>query len=249
MTYKVYKFTNKINGKVYIGVTKRKLETRKSEHILLSKNSPKFHFHQAIKKYGIDNFTEEVLTEAKTKDKANQLEIHYISLEDSYVNGYNMTEGGGNRGEFNHSEESKRKMSIAHKGKVLSENQKIKISKSLSGKPKTKEHNKKVKLANLGKKLLEETKLKISSSKIGGMMNQNNPSAIKVNIYDSNGILKHCCHGNFDYVCKENGLPSKALRRSYYNEGKPIYQGHTTKKEVLIKNKEFIGWYAIKIIP
>ena len=57
------------------------------------------------------------------------------------------------------------------------------------------------------------------------------------------------CHGNFGYICKENGLPSKALRRSYYNEGKPIYQGRTTKKEVLIKNKEFIGWYAIKIIP
>jgi len=71
-------------------------------------------------------------------------------------------------------------------------------------------------------------------------------TAIKVIIYDSNNDVKFVCNGNFDYVCKENGLPSKALRKSYYNNGKPIYTGNTIKKEVLIANYDFIGWYAVK---
>jgi len=248
MSYKVYKFTNKINGKVYIGVTKRSFKTRKYEHIKLSSKS-KFHFHQAINKYGMTNFESEILTEVKTRKEGNQLEIDYITLNDSYINGYNMTEGGGNRGEFKQSDEAKRKLSIAHKGKKLSQSHKDNISKSNLGKTMSINSKNKISKALKGRKFSNKRKFLISKAKKGKQLKNENPSAIKVNIYNANDCLKFKCHGDFDKICKENGLPSKALRRSYYNEGKPIYQGRTTKKEVLIKNKEFIGWYAIKITP
>ena len=126
--YIIYKFTNKVNGKIYIGLTNRSFKTRKYEHILASNKSPKFKFHQAIKKYGIDNFNEEILMEnIKYKTEANLLEIYYVSKFDSYANGYNMTKGGGNRGEFKHSIESKQKMSISKIGTKQSDTHKNNI--------------------------------------------------------------------------------------------------------------------------
>ena len=122
----------------------------------------------------------------------------------------------------------------------------LKDIKSLTGKTKSKEHKLKVIKAITGLKRSNEEKIKMSKRMLGKLTNEKNPAAIKVNIFDSNNNLKFICNGNFDYVCKENGLPSKALRKSYYNNGKPIYQGKTIKKEVLNKNKEFIGWFAIK---
>jgi group I intron endonuclease len=245
--YIIYKFTNIINGKVYIGVTNRGIKTRRYEHILGSRTNPKFKFHQAIKKYGIDSFKEEILVEnVMTRDEANKLEIYYISIFDSYKNGYNMTQGGGNRGEFKHTDESKEKMSKSHLGKKISNEHSKNISNSLKGKAKSIEHRLNVIKAITGLKRSEEEKINMSNRMKGKFIKDKNPAAIKIKIYDSKENLKFICDGNFEYVCKENGLPSKALRKSYYNNGKPIYSGKTIKKEVLIANKEFIGWFAIK---
>lgn len=247
--YVIYKFTNKLNGKSYIGVTNRGFNTRLQEHISASYN-PKFKFHQALKKYGIGNFDYEILIDnIETKDEANKLEIHYVTLFDSYKNGYNMTQGGGNRGEFKHSDESKTKMSKAHSGKSLSNVHAKNISKALSDKAKSDTHRLNVIKSITGLKRTETVKQLLSKLKIGKYTGDKNPSAIKVNIYDANGFLMFMCNGDFEKICKINGLPTKALRKSYYNNGKPIYQGHTIKKEVLIQNKEFIGWYAVKITP
>jgi hypothetical protein len=88
----------------------------------------------------------------------------------------------------------------------------------------------------------------MSKSKLGKNTGATNSAAIKINIYDSDGNLMYQCNGNFETICIENGLPTKALRKSYYNNGKPIYTGHTIKKEVLNQNKDYIKWYAIKIL-
>lgn len=247
-TYIIYKFTNKINNKVYIGVTNRSFKTRKYEHILASTKSPKFQFHQAIRKYGINNFAEEILVEnVSTRTEANLLEIKYISQYDSYVNGYNMTEGGGNRGEFKHSNESKEKMRDSKLGTKQCETHKNNISNSLKNVPKSPEHRLKVIDAITGLKRSPEHRLNASIRMEGKYIGGENPAAIKVNIYNNEGVILFECHGNFETICKENGLPTKALRKSYYNNGKPIYTGKTIKKEVLIQNKRFINWYAIKI--
>jgi group I intron endonuclease len=246
-TYVIYKFTNKLNGKSYIGVTNRGFNVRLQEHILASSN-PKFKFHQALKKYDIGNFDYQILVDCiSTKDEANELEVYYVALFDSYKNGYNMTQGGGNRGQFKHTDESKAKMSKAHLGKKLNELQKENITKSLMGVPKSETHRINVIKSITGLKRNETVKQLLSKLKIGKQIADKNPSAIKVNIYDADGVLRFICNGNFETNCKTNNLPIKALRKSYYNNGKPIYQGHTIKKEVLIQNKEFIGWYAIKL--
>jgi group I intron endonuclease len=246
-SYIIYKFTNKLNGKIYIGVTKRSLNIRLHEHITAS-NEPKFKFHQALKKYGIDNFNYEIIMkDVKTKDDANKFEIYYIDLFDSYKNGYNMTQGGGNRSEFRHTDESKLKLRESHLGKKLSKSQKENISKSLMGVPKSETHRINVIKSITGLKRNETVKQLLSKLKIGKQIADKNPSAIKVNIYDADGVLRFICNGNFETICKINNLPIIALRKSYYNNGKQIYQGHTIKKEVLIKNKQFIGWYAVKL--
>ena len=245
--YIIYKYTNIINGKIYVGVTNRGIKTRRYEHILGSRKNPKFKFHQAIKKYGINSFKEEILVEnVMTRDEANKLEIYYISIFDSYKNGYNMTQGGGNRGEFKHTNQSREKMSKSHLGKKLSNEHSNNISNSLRGKSKSIEHRLNVINAITGLKRSEVEKIKMSNRMKGKFVKDKNPAAIKINIYDSNKNLKFFCNGDFEYVCKQNGLPTKALRKSYYNNGKPIYGSKTIKKEVLIANKEFIGWFAIK---
>ena len=90
----IYKSTNLINGKSYIGQTIGPLRYRKREHIHDSIN-PKYYFHKAINKYGPENFKWEVVDKTDNKDKLNQLEIFYIGYYDTFgKNGYNLTTGG-----------------------------------------------------------------------------------------------------------------------------------------------------------
>lgn len=96
----IYKFTNKINGKVYIGQTRQKLKTRYNQHINNVKKD-KYPIHAAIQKYGAENFefstVEEIVLEDKQKliDTLNKLEIKYIKEYNSLCpNGYNIQKGG-----------------------------------------------------------------------------------------------------------------------------------------------------------
>ena len=123
----IYKITNKLNGKVYIGQS-RDIDTRWRQHINAKDN---FAIHNAIKKYGKENFKFEVLLECP----ANMLDVwerDMIALYDCISpKGYNLTEGGEG---YQCSEETKIKMSNAHKGIPHSEETKHKISESKKGK-------------------------------------------------------------------------------------------------------------------
>lgn len=93
----IYKYTNIINNKTYIGQTRQSLEERHKKHLQQSKNNPIDCFHRAIKKYGIENFTKEIVEDDIPNDKLNEREIYWISYFDSYYisgRGYNMTKGG-----------------------------------------------------------------------------------------------------------------------------------------------------------
>lgn len=93
----VYKATNKINNKIYIGQTVRELETRKNEH---KRHASKYNyiFYNAIKKYGFDSFEWETIDIAKSIEELNDKEKYWVnyynSIDISY--GYNMKEGGNN---------------------------------------------------------------------------------------------------------------------------------------------------------
>ncbi len=92
----IYKATNKINGKCYIGQTRHSLEHRKNIHLSKAKQGVETHFYQAIRKYGAENFEWEVLCTANDKQTLNELETYFITKYDSIKRGYNMVDGGDN---------------------------------------------------------------------------------------------------------------------------------------------------------
>lgn len=95
-TFKIYKATNKINGKSYIGQT-IDFEHRKHVHIHRRDGycDPNSIFHRALDKYGEENFEWEILAEIPGKDFANAFEREMIRKYNTYKpNGYNLTKGG-----------------------------------------------------------------------------------------------------------------------------------------------------------
>ena len=147
--YTVYQHKNKINGKVYIGITSQKPEQRwrNGEGY---KSSP--HFYSAIQKYGWDNFEHNILFVELTKEQAclkeQELIKEFNSMNREY--GYNSTSGGdifvmneetkqkisqaliGNQNNLGHScsEEKKKKISEAQKGREFTEEHKQKLSEA-----------------------------------------------------------------------------------------------------------------------
>ena len=90
----IYKITNKVNGKSYIGQTRYTIEFRWRQHLHKKDNT---YFHNAIRKYGADNFIVEKLEECNIED-LNEKEIYYIAKYNTFKDGYNLTIGGdGNR--------------------------------------------------------------------------------------------------------------------------------------------------------
>ena len=90
----IYKITNKVNGKSYIGQTRYTIEFRWRQHQHKKDNT---YFHNAIHKYGIQNFSVEVLEECDV-EKLNSREIFYIAKYNTFKEGYNLTIGGeGNK--------------------------------------------------------------------------------------------------------------------------------------------------------
>ena len=87
--YLVYKITNLINGKLYIGQTIRTIEERFNDHIYDDSN-----IGNAIREYGCENFSIEVIEKCKSKEELNAYENYYIAYFDSKEpNGYNLIGG------------------------------------------------------------------------------------------------------------------------------------------------------------
>lgn len=93
----IYKITNKINGKVYIGQTRKSIKQRWNEHKSTSKSPNKqgynYPLYRAFRKYGIENFEIEEI-EKCFFEKLNEREIYWINYYNSYKKGYNQTLGG-----------------------------------------------------------------------------------------------------------------------------------------------------------
>ena len=121
---KIYKITNKINNKVYIGCTVNSLEKRFYEHLYRCfKTDYKSKLYNSIKKYGVENFEISLIEECDVSN-IYEIEKKYIVEYDSYENGMNSTFGGEGCLGYIHSPEIRKKISEntkngnSHKGKT-----------------------------------------------------------------------------------------------------------------------------------
>jgi group I intron endonuclease len=140
----IYKATNLINGKVYIGKSTKSLETRKKEHFIEATTMQgTAYFHKAIRKHGRESFEFEILLERNdiTGEELNKYEMYYISKYKSFgKNGYNLTKGGEGMIGYHHTDKTKALMSSNRKGRKTwnkgipcEDEVKEKISNSLKG--------------------------------------------------------------------------------------------------------------------
>jgi len=156
----IYKHTSP-SGKSYIGQTNN-LQKRNSQHKTSEKCAA---FSSAIKKYGWDAFTHEVLMKDLTIDEANHWEKFYVDFYNSISpNGYNLMDGG-----FNslHSPESIEKIKKIHAGKAISEQARKNMSIAQTGKKRSPESVAKTAAANTGKKRTNEQKETMSKAAQG----------------------------------------------------------------------------------
>jgi len=170
MNGKIYKITNKINGKMYIGQTRNSISTRFSEHrsqaLRGSKNSI---LYNAIRKYGIDNFEITLLEDHIELESLDEREIYYISeykSNDGHT-GYNLTSGGGNG--FVMSEEVCRKASERMLGYKPSQESIDKMKETKRKYPyiPTDEYREKQRILSTGRKHSKETIEKRVSKMLG----------------------------------------------------------------------------------
>lgn len=170
----IYKATNQINGKVYIGQTIRTMQSRKNRHILDAYKNNDNYFHRAIKKYGVDNFKWEVICICPNINSLNEQEKYYIVRYNSKNKGYNLKSGGLNG---RHSKSSKNKIRLSMLGK----------KNHFYGKHHTKETKEKIRQDHLGKKLSKKTKKKISKAGIGRIVSKE--TRIKIGRFNSDKIV------------------------------------------------------------
>ena len=161
--YYIYRITNLVNGKTYIG--QHKYKALDDNYMGSGK-----HLKSAQTKYGIENFKKDILVfNVANKEHADSLEKTFIAFEREKVgikNCYNIADGGeGNTGCF--TEEHKRKISEANKGMKRSEEVKKKWSFAHIGKHHSEETKKKMSEVHKGKRLSEEAKRKLSESRKG----------------------------------------------------------------------------------
>lgn len=119
--YIIYKHTNQITGKSYVGQTKQSLNRRWCQHVAdasyENKRGYTSHFRKALRKYGSEVWEHEILEEGLDKIEADLREIHWIFHYNTYYAGYNSTLGGCNAPI---SDETRKKLSEANKGRIHS---------------------------------------------------------------------------------------------------------------------------------
>ena len=230
----VYKH-NVPNGKCYIGITKLSLNNR-FKHGKGYKRSTLF--YRAILKYGWDNIKTEILFESDNYDLLLNKEEYYIKKYQSNNKnlGYNI-ESGGTKGALGlkRSRKTLEKMRQANLGKIMPNEVKEKISKSLKGRKFTEEHSKKKSLSQTGeknhrynKKASAETKKKMSESQRKGKDHEWSVKVVQMDldgnflkVWDSFSEIKKELgfhHSTISDCCRGKQKQSKGYKWKYYEK-------------------------------
>lgn len=175
----IYKITNIINNKIYIGFTTQSLTKRFLRHKLDAKRGSELYLHRAMIKYGFDNFKiQSIYTSEDTEDTLKNKENYFIGIFNSNDPdiGYNLTLGGDGLLGFKHKEKTKIKMSNSARGNKNSlgvkftEERKLNISNRMKGKGNP----------NFGKKMSDEQKNKISRKLKGRLFSNETKKKISI---------------------------------------------------------------------
>ena len=228
--YKVYKHTSP-SGKVYIGITLQPVELRWKNGNGYKDNC---YFVNAIKKYGWDNFIHEIICDNLSKYEAEELEKDLISSLQSTDRryGYNIRSGGGSVGKL--SEETKKKISEANKGRFGSKN-------NFFGHNHSEETKKKLSKMKTGRKQSIETRLRKSLIFKG----ENNPmygkTGSKSHLYGkhrSNCTKQKISNSRIGHIVSEETKCkiSQSLKGRYTGE-----DNHMSKKIICIDTNELFN--------
>lgn len=152
----IYKTTNIVNGKIYIGQTRSKDASYLGSGLLIK---------MAIDKYGKSNFIRETICECSSQEELDNMERYLINeLNSRNLDiGYNICEGGlgGSYGPLPESQKQKISKTMISRGSVVG------VKNPFYGKCHTDESKEKIAKSKLGTKLSEEHKLKIGKSAVG----------------------------------------------------------------------------------
>lgn len=158
----IYKITNKINGKIYIGQRAKSSESFLDSHYYGSGILIK----QAVDELGIDNFIREIIEVVDNITNLPLRERFWIAFYQSNLRsvGYNLSSGGDNAPGFKHGEETKRKIGLSSKGRVCSDDKKAKQSASMKKRYENPDNRKKTSEAMMGHEVSSERSFKISKT-------------------------------------------------------------------------------------
>lgn len=112
----IYKIVNKVNGTTYVGQTICDINKRFREHKHASLNQNTY-LYNAMRKYGIENFSIITIDNANSLEELNKKEIYWIKkLNTKVPNDYNILDGGNGAKGFHHTKETKELLRIKSTG-------------------------------------------------------------------------------------------------------------------------------------
>ena len=220
MTCGIYMIQNLVNGKMYIGQSVG-IEDRWGHHRseLRRNDHGNEHLQSAWNKYGEDNFEFTVICECE-ESQLNTKEIYYIAKLKTYDHdfGYNKTYGGDSE---RPTEETREKMSKAHKGHIVSEETKRKQSEANKG------ENNGSKRPEVREKLSEAHKGE--NNPMYGKLGAKNPNSIPVVQLTLDGELVNV-YGSAHEAERECGFHQSNIisccKNKYSREGNNIYKSY-----------------------
>ena len=167
MEHVIYRITNMINGKKYIG-------KHSTTDVYDGYFGSGIAIKQAINKYGIDNFKKEIICYCDNEEELKEMEKYHIKKEGTFSKGYNLTLGGEGILGYKHTEDSIRKASDSRK-RYYEENPEMREKISEMAKKRVGKLN-----PFYGRKLSQEHIDKLTVSRVKAITGVNNPSARSV---------------------------------------------------------------------
>ena len=249
--HKIYRYINKVNGKVYIGRTCQSLARR-----ACGTGSGYRHctyFYNAINKYGWENFEGEILEDNLTDEEARERETYYIKEHNSTNKdkGYNIVETDYR----DYKEETRKKISESLIGKEVSGETREKLRKALTGrklpkevcekmgasrrgKPRPPEVIEKMRQARLGKKLSEEHRRKLSEAKKGKYVGEKSPNWGKKLSEETKEKLRQANKGRVLSPEARKSISEKLTGKPTWNKGKKMTKEYCERLKGVSKGKK-----------